>query len=136
MAIHKFTQLIGEGKPIQIFGDGSSGRDYTYIDDIIKGVISALEKPRSFEIFNLGDSRVIKLMDLVMLIEKALGRKAIIKKVAFQAGDMPITWANIDKAKELLGYSPCIGIEEGIERFVSWYLKNRKRGKIPSKRIQ
>lgn len=121
MAIHKFTKLIDKGKEITMFGSGKSRRDYTYISDIIEGLTSSLYEKFSFEIINLGNSRTVELRHLISLIEKGLGKKAKVKQLPDQLGDVPITYAKIDKAKRLLGYKPEIKIEEGIERFVFWY---------------
>ncbi|NPB08805.1 MAG: NAD-dependent epimerase/dehydratase family protein [Thermodesulfobacteria bacterium] len=121
MAIHKFTRLIDRGEEIPVFGDGSSKRDYTYIDDIIQGVLAAIDKDFDFEIFNLGESQVTDLLTLIRLIEENLGKKARIKFLPFQPGDVPITYADITKAKKMLGYNPQVPIEEGIRRFVAWY---------------
>ncbi|MCL5986647.1 MAG: GDP-mannose 4,6-dehydratase [Actinobacteria bacterium] len=123
MAIHKFTRLIDSGKPIEIYGDGSSSRDYTYISDIIDGIESCLDKKLGFETINLGDSNPIKLIELVRLIEGALGKKADIKWMEHQQGDVDITYADITKAKNILNYYPKIKIEEGISEFVKWYVK-------------
>jgi UDP-glucuronate 4-epimerase len=124
MAIHKFTRLIDEGKVIEMFGDGTSKRDYTYISDIIDGVMAALEKPFDFEIINLGDSRTVELRHLIDLIEQALGKTANINQLPPQPGDVPITFADISKARTLLGYAPKVDIETGIRQFVKWY-KNK-----------
>ncbi|PIU67676.1 MAG: epimerase [Armatimonadetes bacterium CG07_land_8_20_14_0_80_40_9] len=124
MAIHKFTKLIDEGKKITMFGSGSSRRDYTYISDIIEGVISSLHKEFSFEVINLGNSRTVELRHLISLIEKGLRKKAKVKQLPDQLGDVPITYAKIDKAKRLLGYKPKVKIEEGIEKFIFWYKKS------------
>jgi len=121
MAIHKFTRLIDEGKVIEMFGDGSSKRDYTYISDIIDGIMSALEKPFEFEIINLGDSRTVELRYLIRLIEENLGKKANINQLPPQPGDVPITFADISKARALLDYTPKVDIETGIQKFVAWY---------------
>jgi len=123
MAIHKFTRLIDSGKPIELYGDGSSSRDYTYISDIIEGIESCLEKKPGFEIINLGDSSPIKLIELVRLIENALGKKADIKWMPHQQGDVDTTYADVTKAKNILNYSPRIKIEEGISEFVKWYVQ-------------
>lgn len=126
LAIHKFTKLIDEGKPIPVFGDGSTKRDYTYIDDIIQGVISAINYNKTnYDVFNLGESRSIELNMLIELIENNLGKKAIIKRYPTQQGDVPITYADISKAKKILGYNPTTDIEMGIEKFIDWY-KNIK----------
>ena len=121
MAIHKFTRLIDRGVTIEMYGDGTSKRDYTYIDDIINGIISALNKKFDFEIINLGNSETVELRYLISLIEKNLRKKAKIKQLSEQLGDVPITYADITKAKKLLNYEPKIKIEEGIEKFVRWY---------------
>jgi UDP-glucuronate 4-epimerase len=127
LAIHKFTALMEAGKPVPIFGDGSTGRDYTYIDDIVAGAFAALDyAPQSsngapFEVFNLGNSHPVKLVELVDLLERATGRKAIREYKPLQAGDVPLTWADISKAERLLGYRPATQLEEGLKRFVAWY---------------
>jgi UDP-glucuronate 4-epimerase len=121
MAIHKFTNLIDQGKEITMFGDGKSKRDYTYVADIIDGIVTALYNPFGFEIFNLGDSKTVELQYLISLIERNLDKKAIIKRLPDQPGDVPITYADISKASDLLGYQPKVSIEEGIEKFVSWF---------------
>ena len=123
MAIHKFTRLIDQGKAIPVYGDGSSSRDYTYIDDIIDGLFKAFVKNRGYEIYNLGESRTTKLRDLIHLIEKAIGAKAIVQRLPDQPGDVPVTCANITKARRELGYNPRFDMEEGISRFVAWYKK-------------
>lgn len=125
MAIHKFTRLIHEGKTVPLFGDGSSERDYTYIEDILEGIMAAIERPYPFEVINLGESQTISLKRLIDLISKALGKSAKIEHLPFQEGDVPLTHADITKAKHLLGYSPKVGIEEGIQHFVRWF-RSRK----------
>lgn len=122
MAIHKFVRLICQGKPISMFGDGKSERDYTYVDDIADGIFKALQKTYKFEIFNLGNSTTIKLRDLINCIEDKLKIRAKIEQLPKQPGDVPITCADISKAKRMLGYNPSTSIEEGIENFVRWYL--------------
>ena len=122
LAIHKFTKLITDGKPIQMFGDGSTRRDYTYIEDIIEGVRAAMDFTESIhEVFNLGESETTQLRRLIELIEQALGAKAIIDRQPMQPGDVPITFADISKAKRLLGYNPRTKIEEGVPKFVEWF---------------
>ncbi len=123
LAIHKFTRLIDEGKPIPVFGDGSTRRDYTYVDDIIQGVMAAVAYERSpYEIFNLGESQTTDLSTLIAYLEGCLGKKALIDRQPMQPGDVSITYANIDKARLLLGYNPQTKIREGLPRFVEWYL--------------
>ncbi|MEM4389304.1 MAG: SDR family NAD(P)-dependent oxidoreductase [Candidatus Micrarchaeia archaeon] len=124
LAIHKFVRLISEGKEIPVFGDGSMKRDYTYIDDIVQGILAALEKPFSFEIFNLGGSRTVSLNELITLIEKNVGKKAKITHLPPQPGDVPITYADISKARRMLGYEPRTSIDEGIKKFVRWFREN------------
>ncbi len=124
MAIHKFARLIAEDKEIPIFGDGTSRRDYTYITDIIDGVEKAIEKCDGYNVYNLGDSRTVELNYLVGLLEKAIGKKANIKYLPDQPGDVTITYADISKAKQELDYNPQISIEEGIQEFVEWYMKS------------
>ena len=124
MAVYKFTKLINEGKEIIVYGDGGSKRDYTYIADIIDGLLACLDKKLGFEIINLGDSNSVELKYIISLIEKNIGKKAKVKNIGLQQGDVPVTFADISKAKKLLGYKPKIKIEEGIERFVEWYKKH------------
>lgn len=126
MAIHKFTRLIDQGKEIQLYGDGSTKRDYTYISDIVEGIISALNKNLGFEVINLGNSKTVELKELIEIIEKNLGKKAKIKYLSEQPGDVKITFADISKAKQLLGYNPKTGIQDGVKKFVEWYLKNKE----------
>jgi UDP-glucuronate 4-epimerase len=125
LAIHKFTALIEAGKPIPVYGDGSMGRDYTYVDDIVAGVAASLEyAPHSklpFEIFNLGNSHPVRLAELIGQLELAIGKKALQERLPEQPGDVPVTWANIDKARRLLGYSPKTSMEQGLQKFVAWY---------------
>jgi len=124
MAVYKFTDLIHNGKEIEVYGDGTSKRDYTYVSDIIKGIISALEKDINFEIINLGDSNPVELNYLISLIEKNLGTKAKITHAGKQAGDVDRTFADISKANSILGYTPSVKIEEGIKNFVEWFKSN------------
>lgn len=122
LAIHKFTRAIWEGKPIPQFGDGSSRRDYTYIDDIVQGILGAVDyRGAKYDVFNLGESETTTLSELISSIEVALGKKAVIDRKPDQPGDMPATWADISKARELLGYSPETKISEGIPKFVDWF---------------
>lgn len=126
LAIHKFAKLISAGKPIPVFGDGTTRRDYTYVDDIIDGVIAAINYDKTnYEVFNLGESRTVELNDLISLLEKELDSHAIIDQQPPQPGDVPQTFADISKARALLGYDPKTQIEEGLHRFVEWF---RMRG--------
>ena len=122
LAIHKFARLISEGRPLPVFGDGTTRRDYTFIDDIIAGVRAAIDYEASaFEVFNLGESRTVELRELIALLERGLGREALIERRPTQPGDVPQTFADISKARRLLGYDPRTPIEEGIRRFVEWF---------------
>jgi len=125
LAIHKFARLISEGKPIPVFGDGTTRRDYTFIDDIIAGVRAAVDYNQSdYEVINLGESRTVELRELISLIEKELGMTAKIDRQPLQPGDVPQTFADIAKARRLLGYNPQTQIEDGIKKFVEWFKKN------------
>ncbi|MBZ5495057.1 MAG: GDP-mannose 4,6-dehydratase [Acidobacteriia bacterium] len=122
MAIHKFAQLMQEGKEIPVYGDGESRRDYTYVDDIISGVVSALRVNPRFAIINLGESRTTTLSQLISLLEEALGKRATRRLLPEQPGDMRITYADISRARQILGYQPTTPIEEGIRKFAAWFL--------------
>ena len=124
LAIHKFAKLIEAGEPIPVFGDGSMMRDFTYIDDIINGIVAAMDKCSGYEIYNLGESRPVRLDVLISEIEKALGRKAIINRFDVQPGDVKQTYADVGKAVAKLGYEPRTEIAVGLERFVKW-LRNK-----------
>jgi UDP-glucuronate 4-epimerase len=127
LAIHKFARLISEGKPIPVFGDGTTRRDYTYVEDIIAGVRAAMDYEASdYEVVNLGGSRTVSLSELIALLERELGRKALIDRQPSQPGDVPQTYADVSKARRLLGYDPRTPIEEGIRRFVEWYKESDK----------
>jgi UDP-glucuronate 4-epimerase len=125
MAIYKFTRLIEQGENIPIYGDGSSRRDYTYIDDLIEGILAVMHHHKGFEIYNLGESQTTSLNELIRLIEEAFGKKANVEMLEPQPGDVSITYADISRAERKLGYHPKIKIEEGIKRFVEWYKKER-----------
>ncbi|MGA2177154.1 MAG: SDR family NAD(P)-dependent oxidoreductase [Verrucomicrobiota bacterium] len=128
LAIHKFAQLIDAGQPIPVFGDGTTARDYTYITDTLEGILACTRQEFGFEIFNLGEARTVKLNELIALLEKALGRKALLQRLPPQTGDVPVTYADIDKARRRLGYRPKIGIEEGMALFVEWFRQARPSG--------
>src|SRR5881398_3211211 len=128
LAIHQFTRRIYAGQPIDQFGDGTTRRDYTYIDDVIQGTMAALNYDGSpFDIFNLGESETIQLKDLISAIEKALGKKAKVNRLPEQPGDMPLTCADISKARKLLGYNPATPFTDGLPRFVDWFLRMKHR---------
>jgi UDP-glucuronate 4-epimerase len=129
LAIHKFARLIAEGEPIPLYGDGTSRRDYTHCGDVVAGVLAALElAPKGFEIVNLGSSDPVQLSDLIGLIESNLGKKATIERLPDQPGDVPITCADITKARRLLGYEPRVPIGQGIAEFVEWFDGTQRRG--------
>ena len=121
MAIHKFTRLIAENREIPIYGDGKVKRDFTYISDIINGVVNSIDKCDGYNIYNLGESRVVELMELVNMIEAALDKKAKIKWLPPQPGDVKITYADISKAERELNYHPEVQIENGLKEFVKWF---------------
>ncbi|MHB8521261.1 MAG: SDR family NAD(P)-dependent oxidoreductase [Limisphaerales bacterium] len=125
LAIHKFARLISAHQAIPVFGDGSTARDYTYITDTVDGVIACTQQRFGYEIINLGESQTVKLSNLIALLEKALGTKAVIDRQPRQPGDVPITYADISKARRLLGYQPRIRIEEGLPLFVEWFQRNQ-----------
>ena len=135
MAIAKFTRLIDEGAEIPQFGDGSSRRDYTWIDDIVDGVEAVVDRIDGYEILNLGESRTTSLADLIELIARALGKPARIRQMPFQPGDVQATYADISRAAARIGYAPTCSVEAGIPRFVAWYREQRARERgVPDRR--
>lgn len=120
LAIYKFADLIRRGEPIPVFGDGSTARDYTYITDTLEGIIACTGREFGYQVYNLGESQTVKLSRLIELLEGALGRKALIRRLPMQPGDVPLTCADISKAREQLGYNPRVPIEKGIGLFVNW----------------
>jgi UDP-glucuronate 4-epimerase len=132
LAIHKFLALMEADKPIPFFGDGSNGRDYTYVGDIVAGILAAIEyespeEGAPYSVFNLGNSHPVTLSELVATLEHVSGRKAILKRLPMQPGDVPLTWANIEKAGRLLNYHPATGLEKGITAFLTWYRATKLR---------
>jgi len=125
MAPYKFTKNIIEGKPILKYGDGTTKRDYTYIADIVKGVIAASDSELGYEIINLGNNKPVELNEFIRIIEDITGKKAIIEQLPMQPGDVDITFADIGKAQKLLGYKPSTTIKQGLKEFFEWYMKNR-----------
>ena len=121
MAIHKFTRHLLDGREITLFGDGSSRRDYTYIDDILDGVVKSLDRCEGYRIYNLGESRTVSLSDLMARLEEVTGKRARIRRLPDQPGDVPLTYADIRRAREELGYAPSVPLEEGLRRFLLWY---------------
>jgi UDP-glucuronate 4-epimerase len=126
MAISLFTRLIDAGQPIPVFGDGATSRDYTYVDDIVNGTIAAFENTGGFRLYNLGESRTTSLQSLIELIEKCLGKKAIIDRKPLPPGDVLLTNADISLAREEIGYNPQFPIEKGIELYIDWYRKQKQ----------
>jgi len=130
MAIHKFTRKIFNGEEISIYGDGSSSRDYTYIDDIINGITESIKKVKGYEIINLGNSKPATLSNLITIIEKTSGINAKINHEEMKPGDVFTTFADINKASKLLDYNPAASLEKGIGKFISWYKDMRENGKL------
>jgi UDP-glucuronate 4-epimerase len=128
LAIRKFARLIRDGQPIPVFGDGSTARDYTYVTDIVRGVLACTRKAFGYEVINLGGSQTTTLHQLIELLEAALGTKAIINRLPPQAGDVPITFADVTKAKQLLNYQPQVSMEQGIANFVQWFAQQNLPG--------
>ena len=128
MAVAKFTRLVWEGKELPIYGDGTQKRDFTYIGDILTGLINALYRPFRYEIINLGGSRTVELKRLIAIIEEKLGKKAELRYLPAVKGDVPQTYASVEKAERLLGYRPTVSLEEGVERYVKWFMERQKRG--------
>lgn len=130
MAIHKFARHILAGLPIPFFGDGGSRRDYTYVDDIVTGLVAALERARGYEIYNLGGSATTSLAELVQMLEEVLDRKAVLERLPDQPGDVPQTFADIGKAERELGYRCTVPVREGLRRFAAWYRREREAGRV------
>ncbi len=130
MAIHQFARNITDGAPIPFFGDGSSRRDYTYVEDIVAGVVAAMAPVRPYAIYNLGGSATTTLAELVQHLERALGRRATLQRLPDQPGDVPTTWADVTLAGRELGYRPAVPLATGIDRFCAWYLAEKQQGRI------
>jgi UDP-glucuronate 4-epimerase len=124
MSIFRFIRWIAEGEPIQVFGDGLQERDFTYVDDIARGTIAAL-KPLGYEIINLGGDRPVSLQWIIETLERLLGKQAVWQTQPMHPADVKATWADITKARTLLGWEPQVSVEEGLHRSVEWYLANR-----------
>lgn len=120
LAIRKFAESIAAGRPIPVFGDGSTGRDYTYIEDIVAGILAAMAHDAAFEVFNLGNSSPVLLREMIATLERVLGKEAVIDRQPLQPGDVPITYADISKAKRLLGWAPRTALETGVRRMAGW----------------
>ncbi|HEV2455246.1 MAG TPA: SDR family NAD(P)-dependent oxidoreductase [Verrucomicrobiae bacterium] len=124
LAIYKFAKLICAGKPIPVFGDGSAARDYTFVADTVDGVVACTKKEFGYQIFNLGESETVQLSRMIELLERALGKKAVINRQPIQPGDVPLTFADISKARDQLGYDPKVKFERGIQIFADWFMKS------------
>ena len=125
MAIHKFAQLLVDGKPVPRFGDGASARDYTFIDDVVQGVLASVDRCKGFRIYNLGNSRTVTLDELIVLLARALDVQPKIEALPAQPGDVPITYADIERARAELDYKPDFPIERGIKIFAEWFKAQR-----------
>lgn len=130
MAIHQFARHITDGTPLPFFGDGSSRRDYTYVDDIVSGIVAALARPRPYAIYNLGGAATTSLAELVALLEQHLGKRAVLQRLPDQPGDVPITYADTGLAERELGYRSAVPLALGIERFCAWYLAQKRAGQV------
>lgn len=127
LAIHKFTKAMIQGKPIPVYGDGSTSRDYTFVDDTVQGIMGAISYDRSdFEIVNLGNNYTVSLKELISAIEATTGKKAMIEQLPDQPGDVPKTFADISKAKKLFGYHPNTKLEDGLQKFYDWFMTNQE----------
>ncbi|RYZ58780.1 MAG: NAD-dependent epimerase/dehydratase family protein [Chitinophagaceae bacterium] len=132
LAIHKFIRAIEKGETIPVYGDGSTSRDYTFVDDIVKGILAAIRYDAStFEIINLGNHYSISLNELIQTIEDVTGKRAVINRMPEQEGDVPHTYADISKAQRLLTYQPSTQLKEGIDLFYQWFLQNRELLVLP-----
>jgi len=126
LAIPKFTRLIDAGRPVPMFGDGSTERDYTYIDDILDGIVAAIEKCNGYRIYNLGESRPVRLIDMIWTIAEAVGREPVLEQLPAQPGDVIRTYADVSRARAELGYEPRTSFADGIARYVAWYREHKE----------
>ena len=129
MSIFRFVKWIAEGEPLQLKGDGTQQRDFTHVDDVARGVVMALDRRPGYETINLGSDRPVELNAVITEIETALGKTATIERHPFHPTDVPATWANISRARELLGWEPQVTLEDGIASAVDWYMENRQWAK-------
>jgi UDP-glucuronate 4-epimerase len=132
MAIHRFVRLIEAAQPIPIYGDGTARRDFTYVDDVVDGLVRAISRPQGFRIYNLGTHETIMLRNLVEIIERAMNKTATVDRRPVQPGDVVVTHADITRASEELGYHPATKIEDGVRRFVEWFRASRMPGELPT----
>ena len=128
MGFHTFARHIATGVPIRMFGDGTTQRDYTFISDIVDGLVAAVDRPQAFEIVNLGNTKTVTLSRVLDLVQHAMGQEARIERFPEQPGDVRLTSADVTKAKRLYGYEPKVDVEEGIAQFVEWFLQVRETG--------
>lgn len=131
LAIHKFTRLIVDGKPIPLFGDGQTSRDYTYVDDTVSGILAALDRCDRYRVYNLGGSNPVTLKQLISGLERAIGKPAKLDRQPAQAGDVERTCADLTRSREELGYQPHVGLDEGLQRFVEWFAESRAGDALP-----
>ena len=131
MAIHQFARRITDGAELPFFGDGSSRRDYTYVDDIVQGVVAAMQPPEPYAIYNLGGAATTSLSELVQHLERALGRKAKLQRLPDQPGDVPVTYADVTRAAQALGYRCTTPLAQGIGKFCDWYVREKREGRVP-----
>ena len=125
LAVHKFSRLITEGAPLPVYGDGSALRDFTYVDDIVEGIVLAMDRPPGFEVINLGCDRPVRVLELISLLEERLGIPAQRHFQSPLAGDVAMTWADVTKAERLLGWQPTTPLERGLDRWCEWFLSQR-----------
>ncbi len=130
MAIHLFSRKLLAGEPIPMFGDGTTRRDYTFVDDIVDGVVAALDRADGYRIYNLGGAHTTELRTLIATLEDVFGKQAVIDRKPEQPGDVKQTWADTTRVAEELGFAPQVGVREGVERFAEWYLAERKAGRL------
>ena len=125
MSIFRFIRWIAEGEPVLLYGDGTQERDFTYVEDIAAGTLAAV-KPLGFDVINLGSDRPVKISDVIGMVEELLGMKAKVQRQPAHAADVKATWADISRAKQILGWEPATTLEEGLRRAVEWYQQNRR----------
>lgn len=132
LAIHKFTRLIAGGHPVPLFGDGSTSRDYTYVDDIVAGILAALDRCDRYRVYNLGGAHPVTLAHLIDQLEHAIGRRAVVEHRPPQLGDVERTWADLARSAAELGYEPKVTLNEGLKRFVDWFNRFGEFYRVPA----
>jgi UDP-glucuronate 4-epimerase len=133
LAIHKFARLMADGDPVPVFGDGSSGRDYTYVDDIVEGIVRTVERASAFHIWNLGGSQPVRLDAMIERLARGLRATPRIERRPSQPGDVARTWADVNRARRELDWSPQVAFDDGIDRFLAWFGAERERGASPGR---